>query len=95
MHFVIIFGMFAMMAMDSPYAMLYVLIGFKTLWDVFASNAAANPRQLPAEPPSWVLKTAESLGKDQGGAEKIRRDWERNREQQIRAAEEDEQVVPA
>ena len=95
MHFVIIFGLFAMMAMDSPYAMLYVLIGFKTLWDVFASNASANPRELPTEPPAWVLKTAERLGKDGGGARKAREDWQRNREQQIRAAVEDEQTQPA
>jgi Family of unknown function (DUF6498) len=95
MHFVIIIGMFAMMAMDSPYAMLYVLIGFKTLWDVFASSSSANPRELPMEPPAWVLRTAERLGKDGGGARKARADWQRNREEQIRAAVEDEQVMPA
>jgi hypothetical protein len=95
MHFVIIFGMFGMMAMQSPFAMLYVLIGFKTLWDVFASDAAADPRSLPTEPPAWVLATAARLGKDGGGAKKARADWQRSREQQIRAAVEDEETQPA
>jgi len=94
MHFVIIFGMFGMMAMESPFAMLYVLIGFKTLWDVFASDAAANPRSLPTEPPAWVLATAARLGKDGSGAKKAREDWQRSREQQIRAAVEDEETQP-
>jgi hypothetical protein len=34
LHFTIILGMFAMLATKSPYAILYLLIAFKTLWEL-------------------------------------------------------------
>lgn len=95
MHLTIIFGMGAMMATESPFAVLYALIAFKTLWDLGASAAGANPGSLPDEPPAWLGKVGDSVGKDQGGAAKMRADWKRKVEQQRRAALEDEQVMPA
>ena len=94
MHLTIIFGMGAMMMTESPFAVLYVLIGLKTLWDLAASNASAKATELPAEPPAWVLKAADRLGKDKGDAEGLRREWEQDRERQIAAAREDEEVMP-
>lgn len=95
MHMTIIFGMWAMMATESPFAVLYVLIALKTLWDLFASNASASADALPAQPPAWVRKVADSVGKDQGGSAKISADWKRTVEQMKLAAREDEEVMPA
>jgi hypothetical protein len=95
MHFVIIIGMFAMMATQSPFAMLYVLIALKTLWDVLASGTAARPQALPTEPPGWVATLADKTAKGKHGADEMRRDWKRNRDDMIRAAQEDEEVMPA
>jgi len=95
MHLTIIVGMGAMMATESPFAVLYVLIGLKTLWDLLASNASARPSELPAKPPRWLGAVADKLGKDAGGAEEMARDWARNRESMISAAREDEEVMPA
>ena len=95
MHLTIIFGMWAMMATESPFAVLYVLIALKTLWDLAASAAGANPDALPAEPPAWLSKLGDRVGKDQGGAAKMRADWQRNVDDMRRAALEDEQIMPA
>src|SRR5262249_47419261 len=51
MHFVIIAGMGLMMATDSPFAVLYVLIALKTAWDLLASNRVARADTLPEQPP--------------------------------------------
>jgi hypothetical protein len=95
MHFVIIIGMFAMMATESPFAMLYVLIALKTLWDVFASTASGRPQALPTEPPGWVASLADKTAKGKHGAQEMQREWTRNRDNMIRAAQEDEEVMPA
>jgi hypothetical protein len=95
MHLTIIFGMGAMMITESPFAVLYVLIGLKTLWDLAASQAGARPADLSAEPPRWMLKLGDKLGKDQGGAAEMARDWKRNRDNMIAAAKQDEEVMPA
>jgi len=95
MHLAIIFGMWGMMATESPFAVLYVLIGLKTLWDLAASNASAKADTLPAEPPGWALKLADAVAKDKGGAAEMQRDWKNSIEQTRRNAIEDEQVVPA
>ena len=93
MHFVIILGMGAMMLTESPFAMLYALIGLKTLWDLFASNASARPEALPEQPPELALKIAAQ----QKGItrEKVIANWKQQREDMIRAAQEDEEIVPA
>ena len=95
MHFVIIIGMFAMMATDSPFAVLYVLIGIKTLWDLAAGGKAEAAQALPAEPPRWAESLADSVAKKGGGAGAMRAEWERARAAQIAAAREDEEVMPA
>ena len=91
MHLAIIFGMWGMMATESPFAVLYVLIGLKTLWDLVASGSGV--KQLPDEPPAWALK----VGAQQHGrsAAEQRAWWTREVEAQKRAAIEDEQVMPA
>ena len=94
MHLTIIFGMWGMMATESPFAVLYVLIALKTLWDLASSTAGAKASDLPAQPPAWLGKLANAVGKDQGGAAKMAADWQRNIEQAKRAAIEDEQVMP-
>jgi len=93
MHLAIIFGMWGMMATESPFAVLYVLIGLKTLWDLVASNASARPSALPDEPPAWALK----LGAQQHGRDIAaqRAAWKRTVEEQKRGAIEDEEVMPA
>jgi hypothetical protein len=95
LHLAIIFGMWAMVVSESPLAVLYVLIGLKTLWDLAASNAGAKADALPAEAPDWALKLADAVAKDKGGAKEMQADWKRSREQMQRAAIEDEQVMPA
>jgi hypothetical protein len=94
MHFVIIFGLFAMMATDSPFAILYVLIGFKTLWDLAAGGKAEAAQALPQEPPRWAQSIADSALVEGGGANALRADWQRSRAAQIAAAKEDEEVMP-
>ena len=91
MHLAIIFGMWGMMATESPFAVLYVLIGLKTLWDLMTSGAGV--KQLPDEPPAWALK----IGAQQHGRsiDAQRAEWKRQVEAQKRAAIEDEQVMPA
>src|SRR5215469_5039766 len=60
MHLAIIFGMWGMMATESPFAVLYVLIGLKTLWDLSTANASAKAdvAALPERPPALALKIA-------------------------------------
>jgi hypothetical protein len=91
MHLAIIFGMWGMMMTESPFAVLYVLIGLKTLWDLVATGATA--KELPEEPPAWALK----IGAQQHGRsiDAQRAEWKRQVEAQKRAAIEDEQVMPA
>ena len=95
MHFVIIIGMFAMMTTESPFAVLYVLIGIKTLWDLAAGGKVEAAQALPPEPPRWAESLADSVAKKGGGAGAMRKDWERERAAQIAAAREDEEVMPA
>jgi hypothetical protein len=95
MHLTIIFGMWGMMVTASPFAVLYVLIAIKTLWDLAASAAGTRAANLPTQPPAWARKLADSIGKDQGGAAKMSASWQRNVEQMKRAAIEDEEVMPA
>ena len=95
MHLTIIFGMWGMMATESPFAVLYVLIALKILWDLASSTAGAKMSDSPAQPPAWLGKLANKVGKDQGGDAKMAADWQRNIEQAKRAAIEDEEVMPS
>ena len=95
LHLAIIFGMGAMAMTESPIAVLYVLIGLKTLWDLAASNTSAKTAVLPPEPPAWALKFADKVARDKGGARAMQTDWKHSAEQARRAAIEDEEVMPA
>jgi hypothetical protein len=94
LHLAIIFGMGAMAMTESPFAVLYVLIGLKTLWDLAAAGAGAKAATLPPEPPAWALKFADKVARDKGGAAEMQADWKRSIEQARRAAIEDEEVMP-
>ena len=90
MHLTLIFGMWGMMITESPFAVLYVLIGLKTLWDLAASGGA---KQLPDEPPQWALKIgAKQHGR---GLDEQRAWWKGEVAARTRAAIEDEEVMPA
>lgn len=93
MHLAIIFGMFGMMVTESPFAVLYVLIGLKTLWDLVSSYSGGRANTLPDEPPAWALK----VGAQQHGRsiDAQRAEWKRTVEEQRRNAIEDEQAMPA
>ena len=95
LHLAIIFGMMAMAATDSPIAVLYVLIGLKTLWDLAAAGSSAKVDTLPQDAPQWVGKFADKALRQHGGAAAMQADWKRAREDMLRAAREDEQVRPA
>jgi len=93
LHLAIIFGMAAMAATDSPLGILYVLIGLKALWDVALTRVVAAP--VPGQPPRWLLKLGDRLGKDKGGAAAMAEQWKAGIEAAGRQAIEDEQVVRA
>jgi len=96
LHLGIIFGMWALAASESPYAVLYTIIVLKTLWDLAAGGSTANASAMPAEPPRWTTKLANRVDKDKGGgAAKMRADWKRSIDDAKRAAIEDEKVEPA
>jgi hypothetical protein len=97
LHLAIIFGMLAMAVAHSPFGVLYVLIALKTLAEiggVFARDrppAAANP----AQPPAWMLKAADRVAKDKGGAAGLVKQLGQDAERERRDAIEDEEVMPA
>lgn len=93
MHLAIIFGMGGMMFFESPFAMLYVLIGLKTLWELFASGSSMQAAAMPAEPPAWVRRLVAAVDKDKGGAA-LSEKWAQDRAAMVRAASEDEEVMP-
>lgn len=93
LHLAIIFGMAAMAATDSPLGILYVLIGLKALWDVALTRVVAAP--VPKQPPRWLLKLGDRLGKDKGGAAAMAEQWNAGIKAADRQAIEDEQVVRA
>ena len=95
LHLAIIFGMMAMVATESPVAVLYVLIGLKTLWDLAAAASSAKADSVPENAPQWVGSFADKVASQHGGAAKIQADWKRARDDLLRAAREDEQVRPA
>jgi Family of unknown function (DUF6498) len=96
LHLAIIFGMLAMAMADSPFGVLYVLIGLKTLADVGGvigrtSRAAAID---PAAPPEWMLRAADRLAKDKGGAAGLQKKLREDAERERRNAIEDEEPMP-
>jgi len=97
MHLTIIFGMFAMMQFDTPFALLYVLIGLKFLMDL-GSTGKVEVDPAPAEAPKWALKLADRIGKDKGGAKAMATDFARDAENaRVRAIEDEKPLdrVPA
>jgi len=92
MHLTIIFGLGAVMVTESPFAVLYVLIGLKTLLEL-ASAGKISAQALPAEPPAWSKSMAEKL--DKGGAKELEAHWQQERERMSRQGGEDEAVLPA
>jgi hypothetical protein len=93
MHLTIIFGMFAMMAMDTPYALLYVFIGLKLLMDLGGTSGKVEIDPVPAKAPPWALKLADRIGKEKGGAKAMAADFERDAENARQRAIEDERPL--
>lgn len=89
LHLTIILGVWGMAASQSPIAIVYALIGLKTLWDVLSGSAAESGRV--AEPPSGPGTVAARLRTAQGNEAA----WQRERELAPRCAIEDEKVKPA
>jgi len=96
MHLTLIFGMVAMAATQSPFAVLYVLIGLKTLWDLAAAtrSAKANANTRPDEPPVRPLKVPDTATKKQDGATATRKDGKVSGERARQLAIEDELPMP-
>ncbi|MEO6689700.1 MAG: DUF6498-containing protein [Dokdonella sp.] len=93
LHLAIIFGMFAAAATDSPYAILYVLIGLKTLWDLAMSNAADTPAPTADHPPAWLISVSTRVGKGKIGAADLDQQWQQGRAAARAHAIEDEQAM--
>jgi hypothetical protein len=94
LHLAIIFGMFAMAMTDSPFGILYVLIGLKTLVDL---GGVYSQGPQPAEsdvPPAWALKFADKVAKDKGGSAALLKDLKAQGEKARREAIEDEKIMP-
>jgi hypothetical protein len=67
--------MFAAAATESPYAILYVLIGLKTLWDPAMSRVGDVAAPTRAPPPHWLMKLGDRMGKDEGGSAALAKQW--------------------
>jgi hypothetical protein len=95
LHLTIIGGMFLMAMTKSPMAILYVLIGLKTLSDLgSATGSRAAPPGEAAPPPAWTMKLADRIGKDKGGAVAFKKKWQADQDAARRNASEDEEVMP-
>ncbi|HET7924359.1 MAG TPA: DUF6498-containing protein, partial [Rhodanobacteraceae bacterium] len=97
LHLAIIFGMMGMAWSNSPMAVLYVLIGLKTLADLLgiATRGAPKIEDSDTPPPVWTMKMADKLGKDKGGAAGFLEKWQAEREQARKNAIEDEKPMAA
>ncbi|MFO1506739.1 MAG: DUF6498-containing protein [Lysobacterales bacterium] len=96
LHLAIIFGMFAMAATGSPFSVVFVLIGLKTLTEVGTALATARaPDSGPRPPPAWMLKAANRFAKDKGGAAGLERKLAADADAARRQAAEDEEAMPA
>jgi len=97
LHLAIIFGMMGMAWSGSPMAVLYVLIGLKTLADLLggATRGETKIEDSDTPPPVWTMKMADKLGKDKGGATGFLKKWEAERDQVRKNAIEDEKPMPA
>jgi hypothetical protein len=92
LHLTIIFGMLAMALTDSPFGLLYVLVGLKTLADV--GSALARPEPPLDKPPAWASRIASRVGKGPGQAKAdFETEWRREIESSKRQAQEDEETV--
>jgi hypothetical protein len=95
LHLAIIFGMLAMAVSGSPFGVLYVLIGLKTLVELGGAFARPAGAAADAVPPAWMLKAADRLAKDKGGAAGLIKEMQHDREAAKEGANEDEEPMPA
>jgi hypothetical protein len=101
LHLVIIFGMAAVVLTGSPLGIIFLLVGLKTLSELASAaageDAGADPSAdgVPEEPPPWLLRFAERVGKHKGGAEAFRAHWKRDRKAERKRADDDEESRPA
>jgi len=92
LHLTIIFGMLAMALTESPFGLLYVLVGLKTLVDV--AGAMARDQPLLERPPAWATRLAGRIGKPAGAVgSDFAAQWRRQVEDARRTADEDDEPV--
>lgn len=94
LHLAILFGMFAMAATNSPFSVLYALIGLKTLWDLAMSRVNDAPAPTAATPPRWLLKIGDRMARDKVGGTALAKQWKVECEAARRRSIEDEQMLP-
>jgi hypothetical protein len=95
LHLAIIFGMIAMAVSGSPFGVLYVLIGLKTLVELGGAFARPGGAPVDAAPPAWMLKAADRLARDKGGGAGLMKQMQHDREAAKQGAIEDEEPMPA
>ena len=94
LHLAIIFGMLAMAMTNSPFGILYVLIGLKTLVDLgSAMGEGVAPPDPEGPPPAWALKVADKIAKDKGGSAAMLKDLKEQGKREKREALENEEVM--
>jgi hypothetical protein len=93
LHLAIIFGMFAMAMTDSPFGILYVLIGLKTLVDLGGVYGQGTKTDESDVPPGWALKFADKVAKDKGGSAALLKDLKAQGDKARRDAIEDEEIM--
>jgi Family of unknown function (DUF6498) len=96
LHLAIIFGMMAMAYFESPFALIYVFVGLKTLLDLGGAFSAGKPALLPEKPPAWGTAIFRGLGKlrADGKETTLAEIWAERRAQESAQLREDEEVVP-
>lgn len=93
LHLALILGIWALIFFDLPLVLLLVLAGLKLLYElgaILGRRTAESPRL----PPRWLLAVADTVGRDTGGAEAIRRRWQAGQQKLARQLEDDERPLP-
>jgi hypothetical protein len=95
MFFVVLLGLPALHWTRSPFAVVYVMMALKILWDVFSATSLSQHGGLAAQPAPWMLKLADWRVQSTGGAEVFKQRWARDQAKAQADAAFDEQVMPS
>lgn len=88
----IVAGMIAMALSGSPFALLYALIGLKTLWEL-ATGTVHETAPMATSPPAWMLRAGKRL-LDGNGASELVDQWRKRCAIARSQAIEDERPMP-